>query len=148
MDFEGNGVWNLPGHVWQILVRHDAPSAKMCCAMVARVRMKLQWSRKMMSAFLGVLPVTLRKWEAGKRNPNAAARRLIWIVCTLAESPESLKTGLDFANWGKTQEWINFGNFLASLPAQEQPSGDPEPCKPAPVPKVSPGSPGHQPASP
>ena len=49
-------------------------------ALVRRVRERLDLSVSTFGAVLGVSEVTIRSWEAGQRNPDRVARRLLQIA--------------------------------------------------------------------
>lgn len=44
---------------------------------------------------------TLTCWLSGKRKPNDAARKLIWVVYALLLQPQSLRTLGDLLTWGR-----------------------------------------------
>jgi DNA-binding transcriptional regulator YiaG len=76
------------------------------------MRQKLRWSRAMLAAYMGVSRETLRRWEDGERNPNGAARRLIWLINELAFHPKQLKSAMDLIFWGRGEELRKFPRQL------------------------------------
>lgn len=109
MEYGGEPTFNLPGDFWLIFSKYHAPSAKQTRDHLVSLRRGLGWSRPRLAAFMGVSRETVRRWETNRRKPVGAARRLIWLLDTLAFHPEKLKNGLDFIFWGQREEVEQFG---------------------------------------
>jgi DNA-binding transcriptional regulator YiaG len=78
-----------------------APSPGVARAMIRALRERKKWSQAMLAAILGVPLGTVRRWEAGTRNPCGAARKLIWIMWrsfTGKKLPDDL---FHWVTWGR-----------------------------------------------
>jgi DNA-binding transcriptional regulator YiaG len=95
---------SLPGENYELMERALAPSGAEVRAMLINMRSKLLWSRPMLAAYMGVSRDVVRRWEDGSRNPNGAARRLVWMLYQLAFHPTKLKSAVDVIMWGRTDE--------------------------------------------
>jgi len=95
---------SLPGETYESLERVLAPSGPEVRAMLINLRTKLTWSRPMLAAYMGISKDVVRRWEDGSRNPNGAARRLIWMLYQLAFHPQKLKSAVDVIMWGRGEE--------------------------------------------
>jgi DNA-binding transcriptional regulator YiaG len=95
---------SLPGENYELLERALAPSGAEVRAMLIHMRSKLLWSRPMLAAYMGISRDVVRRWEDGSRNPNGAARRLIWMLYQLAFHPTKLKSAVDVMFWGRPDE--------------------------------------------
>jgi len=94
----------LPGKNYAIVGDSVAPTGAEIRLMLIDMRQKLRWSRSMLAAYMGVSHDVVRRWETGQRNPNGAARRLIWLLTQLAFRPKALKTAVDVMFWGRGEE--------------------------------------------
>jgi len=94
----------LPGDTYEMLERALAPTTAEVRAMLINMRTKLMWSRPMLAAYMGISKDVVRRWEDGSRNPNGAARRLIWMLYQLAFHPQKLKSAVDVILWGRSEE--------------------------------------------
>jgi DNA-binding XRE family transcriptional regulator len=112
-------VWCIPGEMYASLASDYAPTANDCKNILVSMRSQLHWSRPMLSAFLGVSRETLRKWETGERNPNSAARRLIWLTNMLVCDRSKLESGLDLIFWGRGAEIRAFNQAFQSRAEKE-----------------------------
>lgn len=102
---EGDTVFAcLPGENYEMVERSLAPSGAAVRQMLLTLRKYLRWSRPMLAAYMGVSRDVVRRWEDGSRNPNGAARRLIWLLYHLAFHPKKLKSAVDVIFWGQADE--------------------------------------------
>lgn len=97
----GLPIMSIPGDTYQVLERSHAITADEARTILLTIRERLRWSRAMMSAFLGVSQLVLRRWETGERKPSGAARRLIWLIGMLIMDRRKLESGIDLIVWGK-----------------------------------------------
>jgi DNA-binding transcriptional regulator YiaG len=104
-------IVSLPGENYEIVERSLATSAGEARGMLLTLRRELRWSRPMLSAYMGVSRESLRRWETGERNPNGAARRLIWLLNQLAFHPKKLKSAMDLLFWGRGKELRKFSRL-------------------------------------
>jgi len=93
-----------PGDTYEILERSLMPTGEEVRQMLLTMRRELRWSRPALAAFMGVSRDVIRRWETGQRNPNGAARRLIWVLNQLAFHPKQLKSAMDLIFWGRGAE--------------------------------------------
>lgn len=78
-----------------------APEPARLRQMLLELRKKHRWSQRFTAAVLGVSLSALIKWEAGKRNPNGAAAKLIFLLHSLiVEKSAKVKNAWDLASWG------------------------------------------------
>jgi len=101
-------IMSLPGENYEIVERSVALSALEARGILLTMRQKLRWPRAMLAAYMGVSRETLRRWEDGERNPNGAARRLIWLLNEFAFNPKKLKSAMDLMFWGRGEELRKF----------------------------------------
>jgi hypothetical protein len=104
----GLPILSLPGDLYEGFAVHFAPSGAEVREILLTLRSTLRWSRPMLAAFLGVSRDALRRWETGERNPNGAARRLIWLVGLLVTDRAKLQNAMDLVFWGKGEELARF----------------------------------------
>ena len=122
---EGEGVFAcLPGENYELLAQALAPSVAEVRAMLINMRTQLRWSRPMLGAYRGVGRDVVRRWEDGTRNPNGAARRLIWMLYNLAFHPKKLKNAVDVILWGRGEEMRQWN------PGARRKKAAPVPAKP------------------
>lgn len=76
------------------------PSAERTRERLLDLRQRTGWSRATTAALLGVPKHTLRRWEEGKRQPCAAAHKLIWVMHALYTAPDELLTLENVILWG------------------------------------------------
>jgi DNA-binding transcriptional regulator YiaG len=107
---DGEEIVALPGNTYEMLAKGLAPSAGEIRVKLFRLRQSLNWSRETMAAFIGVSSAVVRSWEAGRRRPSNAAKRLIWMLDMLVRSPKSLQDAVDFMLWGKAEECAKFAS--------------------------------------
>lgn len=119
-EHEGEPVLRYPGSFHKLLEGHLQPTSEEIRQVLVGLRSTLNWSRDLLAAMLGVSSHVLRRWETGQRNPSAAARRLIWLVHTIALHPEKLKNGLDLIMWGKSEEMEKFGRKMREAAEKEE----------------------------
>jgi putative transcriptional regulator len=62
------------------VVEVPEPATKYTSDDVKRIRKSLQYSQDYFALFLNVSKKTVQAWEAGRRNPNHAALRLLEII--------------------------------------------------------------------
>lgn len=124
MEFYGDlKVRAVSGEAFSIIQRCMAPSSEEIRDLLLNLRDRMQWSRSMLAAMLGIGCETLRRWESGERNPSGAARRLIWLMDLLLCHPEKLNNGLDLIVWGKREELIELNKTLEELWTAEEEDG-------------------------
>ena len=110
---------SVPGDFHESLERHFAPSAAEARATLITLREKLCWSRPMLAAFLGVSRDVVRRWETGQRNPNGAARRLIWLMKMLVCDRSKLQDAVDLLVWGKRDVCLKYSRIKGDRPQAE-----------------------------
>ena len=108
----GLPIMSLPGDFYEGLERNFAPSAVEARATLVSLREKLRWSRPMLAAFLGVSRDVVRRWETGQRNPNGAARRLIWLLTMLVCDRAKLQDAMDLLVWGKKDVCLKYSRMM------------------------------------
>ncbi len=93
---------NLSGELAVQLSKLFAPKPPEIQAMLLDLRQRLVLSRASLAGLLGVSVVVVRKWEKGNRVPNAAGRKLIWLVHRLfIPQATKLESSWDITYWGK-----------------------------------------------
>lgn len=106
---EGEPFMALSGELAAAVAKGLAPGTDKCRGMLLDIRRESGWPRAMLAAALGVSKDTLRRWEDGSRSPNAAAKKLIWMVHALYFEPERIKDLGGFLWWGRVPANENEG---------------------------------------
>jgi transcriptional regulator with XRE-family HTH domain len=78
-----------------------APSSVEIREMLLALRLRQRWSQAFTAAVLGVTEGAVVKWESGKRKPNGAAAKLIFLLHSqIVEKADKVKNCWDLAFWG------------------------------------------------
>src|SRR4051794_26136812 len=79
-----------------------APSPKEIRDMLIALSRRQKWWQSLRGAVLGVTESAVVKWEAGKRKPNGAAAKLIFLLHSqIIEKADKIKNCWDLATWGQ-----------------------------------------------
>jgi len=86
--------YQIPGWVCATVSLATRYTPQQCQEALRRMRTRAGISQGHLAALLGIDTTTLRRWEEGRRNPSAAARRLIQLVETLHFHPDRIGASL------------------------------------------------------
>lgn len=94
-SFGGQAAANLSAAIF-------APSPEQIRDMLIALRHHQRWSQAFAAAVLGVSESAVVKWELGKREPNGAAAKLIFLLHSqIIEKSDKIKNCWDLAFWGR-----------------------------------------------
>lgn len=97
---DGSVFFSVSGKVGQAMSRVWGPSSAETRQAILDLRRQMKWSRALLAAVMGISTDTLRRWEEGRRNPCASARKLIWVLHALFLDPVQLLNAGNIVRWG------------------------------------------------
>jgi len=97
---DGELYFSLSGKYGQLNARTWRPTSEETRRAIFDLRVKMNWSRAMMAAVLGISTDVLRRWEDGRRNPCASAQKLVWLIHALFLAPTELGNVSNIVSWG------------------------------------------------
>ena len=85
--------------IWQVFRFALRPEIDQCRQQILELEREIGYYET--QAALGLPSCTIDDYKTGRRNPDSAARKLIWLVHSMILHPGRLQTVQDLMTWGR-----------------------------------------------